>query len=108
MTIPLGSLLNVLVLVVLAGFACYRIAQFIVYDDAPFQVMFKIRVWAGRYDLGENGQSRTQLGKLLSCPHCVGVWVAFGLALLLFWRLPAVFLLTWWAISGLQSWLERG
>lgn len=99
--------LELITKVVLGGFACYRAAQFVVYDDTPFELMFKLRLWAGVYDLGENGLPKTRLGKLLSCPHCVGLWIALVTAVTLFWSQPQAIPLAWWAIAGVQSYMEQ-
>ncbi len=96
-----------LVSFLLASFACFRLAQFVVYDDAPGGLMLRLRIRAGVYDYGDNGEPQSRLARLLSCPHCVGLWIALGLAICLFWQRLFVLLPAWWAIAGLQSFLER-
>lgn len=80
--------------------ATYRLARLIAVDEGPFSIFHRLRYWAGAYDLGENGAPVSALGRLLSCPHCVGVYVAVALWL----GGPG-----WWvdvlAVAGLQSWL---
>lgn len=53
----------------LMGLAAWRLAYFIVKEDAPFDVMLKFR-------------ERTTLGGLLTCVYCASVWTALGCLLL--------------------------
>lgn len=92
---------------VLAVFTCYRLTQFVVYDEGPGSIFLKGRNRAGCYDYGENGQPKTALGHFLKCPFCVGVWMALICADLVLW--PSFWidaLLIWMGIAGAQAYLE--
>ena len=91
---------------VVASLACYRVAQLLVFDEGPFCLFDRIRIKVGRYDYGENGEPQTELGRLLSCPYCVGLWIAIPLALILFPETIIEFILYWFAIAGGQAFLE--
>lgn len=91
----------------LAVLACYRLTGMIVYDDGPAGIFARLREWAGVYDLGENLQPRTGMGRFFECPHCMGVWVALVVTVGVFWERPLYELpLFWLAIAGLQSYIE--
>jgi hypothetical protein len=80
--------------------ACYRLTRLIVFDDGPFDVFAKLRVWAGVYDYASNGRQATQLGRLLGCPYCTGMYAAA-----LVWFLPE-WLVMVLAVAGGQSWVQ--
>jgi hypothetical protein len=93
----------------------YRLARLIAIDEGPFLLPNKagsgfflfLRTKLGAYDNGENGLPKTGIGRGISCPHCVGLWVALPLAFIvdISWLTP----LYWLAIAGAQSvlWKER-
>lgn len=87
-------------------FACFRISQFIVFDEGPFSFMLRIRIRAGVYDRGENGHPETNLGRLFNCPYCTGIWVSLALALIISWHQPLFALLLWWGMAGGQAFLQ--
>jgi len=92
---------------VLAALATWRLAQFIVYDDGPFDLMFTIRRWCRRYEIGQDGMSVSGVGRMLECEHCVGKWTALvALFLVLRPTLWGDILLGWWALAGIQSIIE--
>lgn len=98
--------MNEWLLLALAILACYRLARFAVYEDGPFDFMLNIRIWAGRYDYGANGEPQGALGKLVECPYCVGMWIALALAAASFWQRPLWIPLMWLGIAGGQAFLE--
>lgn len=103
----LQTLVNPMLVFVLLVLACYRAARFVVFDDGPFNLMMRIRVWLGVYDLGENGRPRRMLGEMFACPHCIGLWIALFMAIGLCWFMPCpAAAVAWWAIAGGQSFLE--
>lgn len=92
---------------VLAVLASYRLTAALVYDEGPWSALLWLRVKLGAYDLASNGLPRTRLGRLISCPHCVGVYTALLVALLVL--LPSGLgdiLLIVGAIAGAASWLH--
>lgn len=67
----------------LVALAVYRLAVMLTREDGPADVFVRLRTWAGCYDYSErpgpNGlEPRTSLGKLMSCPYCVGVWLSMA------------------------------
>ena len=97
----------------LAILTCYRLAQFIVYDEGPWSIGDKIRTRAGGYDRKADGLARTSLGRLINCPYCVGIYAALvSAALVASTFLPSPFshvglsLLAIGGIAGGQAFLE--
>lgn len=96
-----------LVKFLLATLACYRVVQLVVFDDGPFRLMDRIRVGVGCYEYGEDSQPQTILGRLLSCPYCVGMWMAIPLAFIVAERMSWEIGLWWLAVAGGQAFLEN-
>ena len=95
-----------LFLFVIAVLAVYRVAQFIVFDDAPFGLMDRFRSWLGKNAAGAAKYGlRWTLAELVNCPYCVGFWLASIPGFLAFgfswWSV-----LAWLSIAGGQAWLE--
>lgn len=91
----------------LAAFAVYRMAALVAIDDGPGDVFLSLRSAAGAYQYGEDGRPSRGLGRLVACPHCVGVWVAvLAAAAVLFpsWVGDAMILL--FGLAGAASWLQ--
>lgn len=94
-----------LLYLVLSVFATYRIAQFVVYDDAPFALMKRAKAWLGKKAAGARKyRIWWSLAELVNCPYCVGLWIALIIAVVLF---PNHIFLYWLAIAGGQSFLEN-
>lgn len=85
--------------------SCYRVARLITVDDGPFDILLEVRAKLGAYDYGEDGRPETNVGRLVSCPYCVGIWLALLLAIVLF-PLSIMTPVYWLAIAGGQSFLE--
>lgn len=85
--------------------ATYRLSRLIAVDEGPVGVFFRARHALGAYDYGENGEPATVLGRGISCPHCVGVYVAVAL-----WLMRGSVVVDLFAVMGLQSflWSLRG
>lgn len=92
--------LDSFLLLVVSAFAVYRIAELLAIDE----IVLPVRERLGVYDLGENGKPKTFIGKLLECPYCLGIWLAFPCALWLDHTLTMP--LTWFAIAGGQAFLQ--
>ena len=96
-----------LVRLLLGILACYRITGFLVFDNGPWNLFFKLRVWAGVFDTNDRGEPNSNLGKLLSCPYCTGFWVAIAVAVLvIFPTWPGDIFLLILGIAGGQAALE--
>jgi hypothetical protein len=89
-------------LFVVRVFAVYRAAQLLVYDDGPNDLIFKFRATMGVYDLDQNGEPKTSVGKLFSCVYCLGLWLAIPVIA----NVINKFIILWLAIAGGQSFLE--
>lgn len=91
-------------LLLLLILAVYRLARFVTFDDAPFNLMLKARVAAGVYNLNERGEREGFWANLLGCPYCVGLWLALFAAVSAYgWP---EFVIYWLAIAGGQSFLQ--
>lgn len=122
------SLSGFLLFLVLAC-VTFRLAELVVFDNAPGDVLLRLRTWTGLYDMDANGEPflnanalQRWLGGILDCPHCAGVYFAFGGAAVWLWLLaragefqayPALalgvlFVVVWLGLAGLQSFLESG
>src|SRR5262245_39155046 len=80
---------------VIAVLATWRVARLIAYEDGPFDVIVRLRGLAGS----------GVLGRLMDCPHCLGLWIAAPAALLLSSQLPD-WCAAWLAVSGGASLVE--
>lgn len=58
---------------ILSALAAFRLSELVVIDDGPFYVFFHLRGWANRQPLT---RLRGALADVLSCVHCVGLWMA--------------------------------
>ena len=94
-----------LLFLILSILATYRIAEFIVYDDAPFGLMDRVRLYLGR-KAGASSKYGVwwSLAELIHCPYCMGLWISLVVAIIFF---PDYFLLYWLAIAGGQSLTEN-
>jgi hypothetical protein len=92
-------------LFILLALATYRLARLIAIDDGPFDLLLKLRSLWGAYDYGENGTAKTSLGRGLTCPHCVGFWLA-GFAAVSVYGWPEL-IIYWLALAGAQSFLQE-
>jgi hypothetical protein len=87
-----------------AALAVYRLSQLVVYDDGPWDVLLRFRTWRGVYDFHESGESGN---KFLSCPFCVGVWIAGALLIVVLTEtMVGDLFLAWWGLAGAQALLE--
>jgi hypothetical protein len=94
-----------LVRLIIASLACFRISELITVDDGPGNILLRMRAKLGGYGLGEDGEPETSLGRGIICPWCVGIWIAAGLAVLLFPVGPMI-VIYWLAIAGGQALLQ--
>ncbi len=92
--------------ILLAVFAVYRVAELIAIDDGPYEIFLRFRKWAGTKASVGHG-FWYNVAELVHCPFCVGVWIAFIVALPVV--LPSfigdVFLI-FLGLAGAQTFLE--
>ncbi len=81
---------------VVAVLATWRVAHFVAREDGPFDLIVRLRARAG------DGA----LGRLMDCPHCLGLWIAMPFA---WWmaETPGGWLAAWLGISGGASLAQR-
>jgi hypothetical protein len=99
--------------VVVAALATWRLTQFLVIDDGPWDVVWRIRKSLGRYAFVATAadprisEISSGFGRFLECAHCVGKWVAVGMAVLVLWpsQWGDLFILAW-GLAGAQSLVE--
>jgi hypothetical protein len=89
-----GSFIPMFFLIV--SLAIWRITHLLSKEDGPFDVIYRLRKWAGE----------GLWGQLLDCFYCLSIWVSLPFAL---WTGATVQekLLFWMAYSGLACLLEK-
>ena len=98
--------------IALAILATYRLAQLFPYDDGPFYVFKRVRIWLEIKKQASHILEKDHLSfwpminDLATCPYCWGLYIAAAWALLIATN-PYEFLLFWFAISGGQALLQR-
>lgn len=100
--------MNLWLKLILATFACYRLAQLIAIDGGPYSIFVRFRLWAGRKAM--RSPTRQTFAELITCPFCLGIWLAIPLTAIVvwkenlsFWYIGLIFL----AISGGQTFLQE-
>lgn len=93
---------------VVAALATYRLARLLALDEGPAGILKTVRQALGGEDIDpETLQARTNLGRGVTCPYCLGVWVAAALSLLsLFPSSLGDFFLTVFGLAGAQAYLQ--
>ena len=68
----------------IAALATWRLSSLLVNqkEAGPRKILFKIRDWAGVYELDEDDEPLTDLGRLFSCIWCLSMWVAVPVAIM--------------------------
>lgn len=89
-------------LFLIAVLVSYRLSTLFVFEDGPFDILLKLRVLVGAYDYGPSGSPVSMLGKLFSCPLCLGIYTSLVIALLMF-GIGYESLFYWFAVAGGQS-----
>lgn len=87
-----------LVQIILVSFGIYRLSYLIALEegiylglpksDSQIGIFKAIRIRFGAYNYGEDGQPETNLGRLISCPLCVGFYVTLLMFILMSIRNP--------------------
>jgi len=92
----------------IATLATWRLSSLLVNEDGPGKLLRRIRDWAGAYELGDDDEPITSLGKLFACIWCMSVWVGAFLALVAitpFWIVLIPFALSAAAIA-IDRWVK--
>lgn len=60
-----------------AALATWRLSSLLVNpgEAGPANLLHRLRDWAGAYELGEDDEPRTSLGRLFACVWCMSVWM---------------------------------
>lgn len=61
-------------------FATYGVAHILVWEDGPYDILSKLRYFAGVRYSGEDRYSKNGIGGVFNCQICMSVWVAFPIA----------------------------
>lgn len=87
------------------GLASFRLSSLIALEEGPLSVFIKVRAELGAYDYDDQGRVKTSLGRGISCPYCVGVYIAALLyvAYKVRWLKPIVQV---FAVAGVQAALQ--
>ena len=95
---------------VIAILATYRLAHLLPYDDGPFFVFKRIRLFFSAKMIDENDELGfwAMIDDGISCAHCCGLYAAILTTALVLWQnyYGNVFLLIF-AVAGGQSLLQR-
>lgn len=91
---------DLLIAILLSGFAVYRAAKMVATEEGPFSVFLNLR---NRF-LGDSWIDRG-----LHCPLCVGFWFALWAAVTIGLRLDMIawVMPIWFAIAGVQAFLQE-
>jgi hypothetical protein len=81
---------------IIAVLATWRVTHLLAREDGPADVLVRLRGW-----LGEGFA-----GRLMDCFHCLSLWVAAPMALVLDTK-PLGWLVAWLALSGAACLLDR-
>jgi hypothetical protein len=77
-------------LFVIGMIASYRLTLLIHEEAGPWDIFGKLRDRIGiRYDERSNRVATNELAKMVLCPYCLSIWVAFGVFTFM-WFLPSV------------------
>lgn len=79
---------------ILLSFVCYRLAQLITIERGPFAIFETLRQKTSDIEF---------VGELLTCPYCLGMWIALPLSL---YATGIDWYIAWLAIAGGQAFLQ--
>jgi len=94
----------VLIWLIVYALVAFRLSELVVIDDGPFDIFFNLRGWANKPPT--ETIIRGALAGLLSCVHCVGLWLSLAFGLVYYFSNAATVtdsLLFAFAVAGLQS-----
>lgn len=98
--------MNLIIILILAILATYRLAQLIAFDDGPFDLIARFREFLGRN--AYRGLWVKTLADMINCPFCLGIWISLFITLSI--RQYSSFLeffLQWIGIAGGQAFLQE-
>lgn len=98
---------NVLLRIVLAGLAVYRLSELLAIDDGPFEMLAAFRGWLNQAP-DNHLNVRRNLADGIVCSYCNGMWMATLVApfVVYSWIITDVLVLIL-ALAGIQSILVR-
>jgi hypothetical protein len=83
-----GSQSNLLIDLIVMGFATWRISSLCVHEAGPWDILARFRYFIGvRYDEWSNPVGTNVFAQALMCVYCTSVWVA-GFVALVYYLLP--------------------
>lgn len=92
---------------ILAGFAVYRLARFLSFDEGPFIIFEKLRIWSGNKRTKRQDDIWATIDGWINCPYCQGpYWAVFVSFLTLRPSKSGDIILTWLGLAGIQDFLE--
>lgn len=93
---------------VLVTLALYRLALLLAVETGPGDIFLRARAALGAYDRDATGRAQTTIGRLVTCPLCVGLWLALLAPGWVLWVHPVgEYVLLALALAGAQTALER-
>jgi hypothetical protein len=97
---------------ILAAFSLYRLARLVAIDDGPVWIMLRLRSWIDNkaYEREKAGAKRSGWRSFhdgVTCPYCVGLWLAVPTGLLLHFDLAPDLVWLVLGLAGVQSFLWR-
>jgi hypothetical protein len=91
-----GRQLDEPLIFVLSVLATWRITALVAYESGPFRSLESLRRLL----------VSLRLGRLVSCFHCLGLWIA-AIVVLIVYRWEPSSVLVWFAVAGAVSIIER-
>jgi len=92
----MGRQLDEPLIFVLSVLATWRITALVAYESGPFRSLEALRRLL----------VSIRLGRLVGCFHCLGLWIA-AIVVLIVYRWEASSILVWFAVAGAVSIIER-
>ena len=97
----------------IAALATWRLSSLFVNknEEGPGKILHRIRDWAGAYELGDDDEPLTSLGRLFACIWCMSVWVGLCVSIIVimpFWGVLIPFALSATAILIKEIAMEHG
>lgn len=81
---------------VLSVLATWRLTALVAYESGPFRTLEELRRLL----------VSARMGRLVSCFHCLGVWIS-AIVVLIVYRWEPMIILLWLAVAGAVSIIER-